>query len=101
MQCTNKNFIDRCFALDGEGEKDGRTNAFPERVGIVMTYADMDPYTSGAVNAFHTFRNIADDLGVKIVGMVYGSADREGEIRKNRDVMEKAFNLGNQLGSTD
>lgn len=31
--------------------------------------------------------------------MVYGYALDDGEIRKDRDVMEKAYELGNKLGS--
>jgi len=38
-------------------------------------------------------------VGAEIVGTVYGSASEPGEIEKNQDLMEKAYELGKQLSS--
>jgi hypothetical protein len=43
--------MDRCYALV---DKDGYALR-GKKVGIVMTYGDRDPFSSGAVNAFRTF----------------------------------------------
>jgi len=97
VSAQTKLFMDRWYALGGPGEEYA---AFAgKRIGIVLTYADVDPFTSGAVNALRTFQDAFNYVGAQIVGMVYGSASEAGEIRKNRDLMEKAYELGKQLGS--
>jgi hypothetical protein len=70
-----------------------------KRFGIVLTYRDVDPFASGAVNALRTFQDALNYVGARIVGMVYGTASEAGEIRGNRELMEKAYQLGKELGS--
>lgn len=97
VSAQTKLFMDRWYALGGPGEEYA---AFAgKRIGIVLTYADVDPFASGAVNALRTFQDVFNYVGAQIVGMVYGSASEAGEIRNNRDLMEKAYELGKQLGS--
>ena len=95
VSAQTKLFMDRCYALGGpEG------NAIAgKRIGIVLTYADPDPFSSGAVNALRMFQDGFRYVGAEIVGMIYGSAGKAGEIQQNRDLMEKAFQLGKRLGS--
>ena len=38
-------------------------------------------------------------IPAEIVGIVYGCASDAGEIRKNQEVVEKAYELGKKLGS--
>ena len=93
VSAQTKLFIDRWYALGGpEGHAFKR-----KRFGIVLTYADTDPFTSGAVNALRTFQDALNYVGASIVGMVYGSAWEAGEIKKNQEVMQKAFELGKRL----
>ena len=95
MSAQAKLFLDRCYALvDAEGHL-----LRGKKIGIVMTYGDTDPFSSGAVNAFRTFQDAFDYVGSKIVGMVYGHADGPGAIAKNKDVVAGAYELGEQLGS--
>jgi len=68
-----------------------------KRIGIVLTYGDSDPFNSGAVNAMRTYQDAFAYIGSPIVGMVYGSALKPGEIKANRDLMEKAYEMGKQL----
>jgi multimeric flavodoxin WrbA len=92
-----KLFMDRWYALGGPGEEYA---AFAgKRIGIILTYADVDPFVSGAVNALRTFQDAFNYIGAEIVGMVYGSASEAGEIRNNRVLMEKAYELGKKLAS--
>ncbi len=95
VSAQTKLFMDRWYALGGpEG------HAFAgKRFGILLTYADVDPFTSGAVNALRTFQDGLNYVGAKIVGMVYGSAWEAGEIKRNKELMEKAFDLGKQLAA--
>jgi multimeric flavodoxin WrbA len=90
-----KLLMDRLYALGGD---DGYALA-GKRVGIILTYADADPFSSGAVNALRAFQDAFAFVGAQIVGMVYGSAAKVGEIRSNGELMAKAYELGKQLGS--
>ena len=89
-----KLLMDRFYALGGDN---GYALA-GKRIGIILTYADADPFLSGAVNALRTFQDAFAFVGAKIVGMVYGSAAGPGEVSSNRELMSKAFELGKRLG---
>jgi len=95
MSAQAKVFLDRCYALGGpEGNE-----LTGKRMGIVLTYADPDPYSSGAVNAIRTFQDAFRYIDADLVGIVYGTAWKAGEIKANKEVMKKAYELGQQLGS--
>jgi hypothetical protein len=64
-----------------------------------LVYAGEDPFVSGAVNALRTFQDALGFIGAQIVGMVYGSAWKAGEVRKNSALMEEARRLGLKLAS--
>jgi multimeric flavodoxin WrbA len=88
-----KIFMDRWYAMGGEGGYPFKGKKF----GVVLTYADEDPFSSGAVNALRTFEDALGYVGAEIVGLVYGSAWKAGEIRKNKNLLKKAFQLGKDL----
>jgi len=88
-----KTAIDRLYAV---GVGDGNILK-GKAVVILMPYADADPYVSGAVNALRMFQDISGYLGTKMAGMVYGTAYEAGEIRKDKPLMDKAFQLGKEL----
>jgi len=46
-----------------------------------------------------TFQDAFNFIGAKIVGMVYGSAWKAGEIRRNEALMAEAYELGKKLAS--
>lgn len=95
VSAQTKLFMDRCYALgnlDGYGLKG-------KRIGIILTYGDTDPFNSGAVNAIRTFQDAFNYIGAQIVGMVYGSAEKAGEISNNEALMEKAYQLGKRLAT--
>ena len=93
MSAHTKLCIDRWYALDTP-----RGNALAgKRIGIVLTYGDIDPFASGAVNAIHTFRDIFRNIKAPIVGIVYGSASNAGDIQNQPDLLEKAYKLGQEL----
>jgi len=70
-----------------------------QTIGLFPSYADSDPFTSGAINALRTFQDAFNYVGAEIVGMIYGSASEAREIKANQDLMERAYDLGKQLGS--
>jgi len=85
--------IDRWYAL-----WNGHHDAFKGKpFGIILTYGDTDPYTSGGINAIHTFETMARFLRAEIVGWVYGTAGEEGDAQKQPDLMERAYRLGARL----
>ncbi|MGD8715891.1 MAG: flavodoxin family protein [Desulfobacterales bacterium] len=93
VSAQTKLFMDRCYGL---WEPQGYLLA-GKRIGIVLSYADPDPFVSGAVNALRTFQDMVNYIGAEIVGMVYGSARRAGEIKRNKELMDSAYRLGIRL----
>jgi multimeric flavodoxin WrbA len=86
--------IDRWYALLYE---EGKFR--DKKIGIVLTYGDTDLYTSGGINAIHTFESMFRYIGAEITGMVYGSADAIGDVEKQPELMESAYQLGQKLGT--
>ena len=68
-----------------------------KRFGLLLSYGDSDPFTSGAINAMRTFQDMVGYLKGEVVGYVYGSASKAGEIRSQSDLMEKAYRLGQEI----
>jgi multimeric flavodoxin WrbA len=61
VSAQTKVFMDRWYAFGGPQEEYA---AFAEkRIGIVLTYADVDPFASGAVNALRTFQDAFSYVG--------------------------------------
>jgi len=91
-----KLFMDRFYAFGAEEYRP----LMGKKVGIILTYADADPFSSGAANALRSFQDAFAYVGASIKGMVYGSADKAGEIRANAGLMKEAFDLGRKLGGS-
>jgi multimeric flavodoxin WrbA len=66
-------------------------------IGIVLTYGDSDLYTSGGINAIHTFETMFRFLQADIVGWVYGTLMDVGDAQKDSELMQKAYQLGERL----
>lgn len=95
MSAQTKIFMDRCYALPAYAK-----NPFAgKRIAIAMSYGDADPVRSGCVNALRTFQDAYSYTRSKIVGMVYGSAMKAGEIENNETLMWEAEELGKRLVS--
>jgi multimeric flavodoxin WrbA len=97
VSAQTKLFMDRWYAFGGDPE--GYRALSRKRFGIVLAFADTDPFSSGAVNALRTFQDAIGYIGAEIAGMVYGSAWKAGEIRADKAVMAQAFELGKKLGA--
>jgi multimeric flavodoxin WrbA len=93
MSAQTKIFMDRCYALPAYAK-----NPFAgKRIAIAMSYGDIDAVKSGCVNALRTFQDAFRYTRSKIVGMVYGSAMKAGEIVNNEALMREAEELGKLL----
>jgi len=93
MSAQTKLCIDRWYALE-----DPQGNALAgKQIGIVLTYGDTDPFTSGAINAIRAFQDMFRYVKANIAGIVYGSASKVGEIQSQQELMERAFKLGRKL----
>jgi multimeric flavodoxin WrbA len=93
LSAQTKLFMDRLYAFlgpEGNGLKG-------KRIGILLTYGDVDPFASGAVNALRIFQDAFAYVGSPIVGTVYGSANEAGEIAKNEALLSEAYELGRRL----
>ncbi len=93
VSAQTKIFMDRCYALPAYGE-----DPFAGKpIAIAMSYGDVDPIKSGCVNALRTFQDAFSYTRSKVIGMVYGSAMRAGEIENNEALMREAEELGKRL----
>lgn len=88
-----KLFIDRLYAFQGSHWKE----LIGKKAAIVLTYGDTDLYTSGGINAIHTFESIFRFLKIEIIGMVYGTASDAGDVKNQPELMENAYKLGQKL----
>ncbi len=91
-----KLFIDRCYALFNPS-----TLASPfggKSYALAFAYGANDPFEAGCVNAIRTFQDgFSGFLKSKMAGAVYASAMEQGELKKDKEVLEKAFALGVEL----
>jgi len=93
MSAQTKLFIDRWYALESS-----QGNALKgKQFGILLTYGDTDPYSSGAINAMRTFQDMMRYIGAEITGMVYGTAMDIGDVQKQPELMARAYQLGEKL----
>jgi multimeric flavodoxin WrbA len=95
MSAQTKIFMDRCFALWNEDPE--KNLMYKKRIAIAMSYGDSDPFNSGCVNALRSFQDGYRYAGARIVGMVYGSAEKAGEIASNAELMSQAEEIGKKL----
>jgi multimeric flavodoxin WrbA len=94
LSAQTKLCIDRWYALENPNG-----NALAgKQFGIILTYGDTDPYTSGAINAIRAYQDMFRYIKADIVGIVYGSASKVGEIRDKPKIMDRAYLLGQKLG---
>jgi multimeric flavodoxin WrbA len=89
-----KLFIDRSYAI----QQDGKYAFSDKEVVIILTYGDVDVFKSGGVNVLRSFEDICNFVNATIVGTIYGSAEKAGDIKKNTKLLEEAFDLGKKLG---
>ena len=95
MSAQTKLFIDRWYALEGSQGNPLKGKQF----GILLTYGDTDPYSSGAINAIRTFQDMLRYIGANLRGLVYGTAIDVGDAQKRPELMERAYKLGETLGA--
>nr|MDO8088888.1 flavodoxin family protein [Candidatus Sigynarchaeum springense] len=93
MSAQLKTFIDRTYAM----EKGGKYGFSGKTFGIIMTYADVDAFAAGAVNALRSFQDMCAFVGSRIAGIVHGSAEHPGDIKKDGAALKAAFDLGKKL----
>jgi multimeric flavodoxin WrbA len=95
MSAQIKLFMDRLYAFGAESYRPLKG----KRIGIILTYGDADPFSSGAVNALRSFQDAFAYVGAPIKGMVYGTADKPGDVRANGSLLKEARTLGRKLGA--
>lgn len=93
LSAQTKLWMDRCRAFRSYGKEPFKG----KRIAIAMSYGGDDPFDSGCVNALRTFQDVYAYVGAKIIGMIYGSADKEGDIKSDKALMKAAEDLGCSL----
>jgi multimeric flavodoxin WrbA len=87
--------IDRWYGFQGHKWKE----VSHKQYGMILTYGDKDLYTSGAINAIHTYETMCRFLKSDIAGIVHGSLDAVGDVEKHPELMQEAYELGKLLAS--
>jgi multimeric flavodoxin WrbA len=95
FSAQTKLFIDRWYGL---GSEEGYALS-GKKFALLLSYADADPFLSGAVNALRTFQDALRFIEADLVGMIYGSASEAGEIKRNKALMKEAYELGRKLAT--
>jgi multimeric flavodoxin WrbA len=85
--------MDRWYAFQSSQWQELQNKPF----GIILTYGDTDLYTSGGINAIHTFESMARFLHGQLVGIVHASLDQADEAAQQPALLEQAYRLGQQL----
>ena len=94
-----KLFIDRCYGMGSDTYAVESHVLAGKRIGVLLTFGGDDPFDAGAINAIRMFQDMFNYIPVESLDIVYGYALDAGEIRKDKDVMEKAHALGKKLAS--
>jgi multimeric flavodoxin WrbA len=88
-----KTCIDRWYSLWNYKNDIFKARPF----GVILTYGDSDLFTSGGINAIHTFETMFRFIQADAVGWVYGTLSEVGDAQKHPELMEKAYRLGKKL----
>jgi multimeric flavodoxin WrbA len=89
--------IDRWYGFQPHKWKEVSHKQF----GVILTYGDKDLYTSGAINAIHTFETMCRFLESKIAGIVHGSLNDVGDAEKHPELLQQAYDLGKLLATAE
>lgn len=87
--------IDRWYGFQGSRWQEISHKQF----GVILTYGDTDLYTSGAINALHTFETMLRFLKGEMVGIVHGSLSDVGDAEKHPELLQQAYELGQHLAA--
>ena len=88
-----KSLLDRTYATYNKG-----IYAFTGKdVGVILTYEDEDVFVSGGINALRSFQDIFAYVKANLMGAVYGTANKAGEVQNNEKLLQKAYDLGKKL----
>ena len=90
-----KLFLDRTYAVHDEG----RYALTGKDIGVILTYEDEDVFVSGGINALRSFQDICAYVKADLVGMVYGSAGKAGDVQANGNLLQKAYDLGRKIAT--
>ena len=92
-----KLFIDRFYGFDTSNTKILKDKKF----GVILSYADADPYLSGAVNAIRTLEDTFDYTSSNLCSIVYGTEIEEGERSLNHRKNIEVINLAKAICEND
>jgi multimeric flavodoxin WrbA len=92
--------MDRCFGMGDETEEPAHHALAGKRIGVILTYGGDDSFDSGAVNALRMFQDTFRYIPAHIVGYVYGHASHTGRVDQNRELMDRAYQLGRTLAAS-
>jgi multimeric flavodoxin WrbA len=95
LNAQTKLLIDRWYALESPEGSTLRGKEF----ALVLAYGDDDAFSSGGINAIHTFHDLCRYLRGNIAGIVHGTASGIGDAQKQPELMDRAYQLGKKVGA--
>jgi len=90
VTAQTKMVLDRCYSLGGTEGHDMNG----KRYGIILTYANTDPFKSGTINAIRTFK---ESFSNDIIEIITANVFDTGEINGRKDILKRAYELGRNL----
>ena len=93
LTSQSKLCIDRWYALESSDDYE----LAGKKLALLMVYGDTDLYSSGGITVIYTLEGICRYVGMDFAGIVHGTAMDIGDAEKDPDLMEQAFQLGQEL----
>lgn len=90
ISAQSKIFIDRLY-----GVWSAQNEFFKEKkFAIILTFGDPNVLHSGTINVYRFFQDMFRYIGATFEDIIFGCADKKGEIIENKKLMEKAYLMG-------
>ena len=88
-----KIFIDRWYAFGADDYACFKN----KKIGLILTFADRDLASSGAVNAIQAYKDMFNYLESELVGIVGASLQSKGQAKREASHHRQAFELGQEI----
>ncbi len=93
INAQTKIFLDRWYAFGADGYATFKN----KKIGLILTFADRDLASSGAINAIQAYKDMFNYLESELAGIVGASLQAKGQAKKEASHRRQAYELGQEL----
>ncbi|HRD01832.1 MAG TPA: flavodoxin family protein [Candidatus Saccharicenans sp.] len=93
INAQTKIFIDRWYAFGG----DNYVSFKNKKIGLILTFADSDLASSGAINAIQAYKDMFNYLESDLMGIIGASLQDRGQAKKDTEHRRQAYELGQEM----